>query len=195
MGRQEIIDRILSDARAEADEIESAARERADRAVAQAEREAAASEAEAAAEAEARALALLEGRRAAARLDGKKLLLAERRRVIAAIYARALDRLIALDEKETLALSSRLLEENAETGDTVVFARNYPYAEGVARLSVVKERSLGISPVREDLSGGFLLRGEKADKDLTYGALLAADREANQSEIFRKLFGNRPNEA
>ena len=46
----------------------------------------------------------------------------------------------------------------------------------------------GLSPERAEIGGGFVLRGKTSDKDLSYGALLAADREEHQAEIAAELF-------
>ena len=34
------------------------------------------------------------------------------------------------------------------------------------------------------------MRGEKSDKDLSYGALLAADREERQAELAAEIFAD-----
>ena len=45
-----------------------------------------------------------------------------------------------------------------------------------------------ISDTRLDLDGGMRLVGKVSDKDLTYGALLAADKDANQANLAKELF-------
>ncbi len=189
MGKEEIVARILSDAEGEAERIALAARERADQIAAAARENAQKERAEAQKEGEARAVRIREGREAAARLDAAKIRLAQKRRVIDAVYNAALDALCALDEGGSLRLFSRLLEENAEEGDEVVFARGFAYAEGAAALPVVAKKKLVLSNERADIAGGLLLRGKICDKDLSYEALLERDREAHQSEIALALFG------
>lgn len=191
MGREEIVARILEDARAEAAEKEAAAQARAEAVVRAAEETAERERAQAEADAQARAEGILEGKRAAARLDSGKARLAERRKVLDAIYKRALDNLLALEKKSALLLAERLLREYAEEGDEIVFSENYAYAEEAANLPAVKEFGLRVSPNREKLSGGFVLRGLRADKDCSYAALLAADREEHQTELAAALFRNR----
>ncbi len=38
------------------------------------------------------------------------------------------------------------------------------------------------------LGGGFILKGKSCDKDVSYGAMLAADREERVAEIAAQLF-------
>ena len=188
MGKEDIVTRILSDAESEAAEIIRTAEERAREITAAAEARAAEDMAEAKAEAEIRAKRISEGKAASARLESAKILLAEKRRVMDEIYDGALKKLLSLNESDSLKLMERLLVENAEEGDIIVLAKNFAYASGVEKLSVVKERGLTISNERADISGGCLLHGTKSDKDLSFTALLNADKEEYQAEIALKLF-------
>ena len=187
MSREAIVERILSDANAEADAIRREAEEKAAGVIAAASARAEQGRREAEAEVKVRAEDVMK-RRAAARLDSAKLLLAEKRRVLDGVYEAAFARLKGLDEEDALALAGRLLEEYAEEGDEILFAADYPYAAFVARLPVVAEKKLTLSPERAEIGGGFVLRGKTSDKDLSYGALLAADREEHQAEIAAELF-------
>ncbi len=93
-----------------------------------------------------------------------------------------------MGRRESVAVAERLLNAYAEEGDEIVFAENYKFAQDVAKLSVVAEKKLKIALKGANIDGGFILRGEKSDKDLSYGALLALDREAHQAEIAKRLF-------
>jgi len=55
-------------------------------------------------------------------------------------------------------------------------------------LPVIKEKNLKISEQRIALDGGMRLIGKKSDKDLSFGAILNADRERYQAELAQKLF-------
>lgn len=188
MSKETIIERILSDAEAEANAIVAEATARAEEitaaALARAEKERAETEAEL-----SQTTAHILGVNAAtARLDGAKVLLAEKRRVIDAIYALAAEKLAVLSERESLLFFEKLLKENAEEGDEIVFDEGFAFRESAARLPVVKELKLTIAPKCEKLGGGCMLRGKRCDKDLSYAALLRADMEANQSALAAKLF-------
>lgn len=190
MAKEEIVERILSDAQAEARATVAEAEERAAAVVAAAEARAEALKAETKQEIAARSKAIAEGKAAAARLDSAKILLGEKRRVIDTVYARALEKLLALGEKECLSLTAALLERYAEDGDEVVFAENYAFYDKAAHLPVFKAKNLKLSLSRANISGGFLLRGSVSDKDLSYSALLGADREERQAELAAELFRN-----
>ena len=188
MSKEAIIERILSDAEAESAAIIAEANARAEETVAQANARAEARRAETEAELAEKSQRIRDGRAAAARLDSAKILLAEKRRVLDVIYARAFEKLLALSEKESLTLVERLLKENAANGEEIVFAKSFAYAEEATKLSVIKERGLKISSEKADIDGGFLLRGEACDKDLSFGAILSLDREEHQAELAQKLF-------
>ena len=114
--------------------------------------------------------------------------LAEKRRVIEAVYKNALEALVALDKKTALALADRLLSGFAEDGDEIVFAANYKYPAEVLKLDVVKEKKLKASNDKASVEGGFVLKGKNSDKDVSYGALLQLDREERQAEIAATIF-------
>lgn len=192
MGKEEIVGRIISDAEAEAAEIIKAASSRAEEIISSANKHAFLERSEAEAEVGERAKRIADGRAAAARLDSAKILLAEKKRVIDEIYARALGKLQTLGEKDSVALIGRLLEENAEEGDEIVLAKNFAYAPKVAALNVVTAKKLTLSAERAQISGGCLLRGKTSDKDLSYAALLNADMEEHQAGIAAKLFAAEP---
>lgn len=189
MSAQAIIDRILSDAETEAQDIISSAKQKAEDIVARAEFDAARDRQLNETEVIEKVKGILAGREAAARLDSAKILLAEKRRVIDGVYSLALQKLLALDKAAALSLAEKLLTEYAEEGDEIKFAQNYKYANEVGALAVVKQKKLKISAERAEISGGFVLLGEKSDKDVSYGALLSDDRENEQAEIAAKLFG------
>lgn len=183
---QDIVDRILSDARSEAERIVAAAEEEAEKIRKDALAEAKRLQSENEAETKQKCDSIADGKAATARLDCQKVLLAEKRRVITTLYRRALDRLLAMDAKESLALCNRLLETYAAEGDKVVLSANARYLADVKKLPVVSERHLSV--VSGNVEGGILICGKKADIDLSYTALLAADREERQAEIAKKLF-------
>lgn len=188
MGKEEIVNRILSDAEGEAAEILRAAKARAEEIISAANAHAAEDKAAAEAEAGERAGRISEGRASAARLESAKILLAEKRRVIDGVYDLALEKLLSLGERESLRLLERTLADNAEEGDEIVLAKNFAYAQSVSKLAVIRERKLTLSAERAQISGGCILRGKKCDKDLSYSALLNADKEEYQAEIAAKLF-------
>ena len=188
MNEQAIVERIISDAEKEAREIIADAEKKAEATVAEAAQRAERNKQGVRAEVSERVQSILDGKAATARLDCAKIQLGEKRGVIDEIYARALKQLNGITEAEALYLAGRLLTAYAEQGDEIVFAANYRYAQKVAGLGIVKQKGLKVSAGQAALDGGFMLVGKNSDKNLSYGAILAADREQHQAEIAAKLF-------
>lgn len=188
MSTQQIIERIRADALAEAQAIVAQAEEKAAKLREEAEERIAAAEKEARDEAEERRAVILDKKAAAARLDSAKLLLKEKRKVIETVYDEALSRLMSLSKEDSVALIARLLEAYAEEGDEVYFSKNFAYEEEAKLLPVFAEKKLRVSLEKLSIEGGVRLKGEKADKDLSYAALLQADKEEYQAELAKKIF-------
>jgi vacuolar-type H+-ATPase subunit E/Vma4 len=188
MSKELIRERILSDAANEARAIEQNAQERGAEIVAIAMKKAEIERRETETEAKEKFDSVQEKRAAAARLESSKIWLLEKRKVIDGIYALAKERLVTLEKEQAVALSEHLLTKYAEKGDEIVFAENYKYVVEVALLPIVEKLGLKISKERIKLDGGFILKGEKADKDLSYGALLTVDRDAHQAELAKEIF-------
>ena len=190
MSKEAILERIISDAQAAADATVAEAEGRAAEIIAEAEARAARDRQGTSAIIAERSKAIADGKAAAARLDAAKVMLAAKRGVIDAVYARALEKLKALPLKDAVRLAEGLLLSYAEDGDELVFATNFAYKAQVLKLAVVTEKNLKNSGKTADIDGGFILIGKNSDKDLSYGALLALDREERQAEIAAKLFSD-----
>lgn len=188
MSEQAIVERIISDAEQEARRIIESAESAAAQTVAQASERAGRNRQGAEAEIKEKSDAIFDGKAAQARLEAAKILLGEKRGVIDEIYGQALKKLISLSDAETVRFAEKLLRAHAEDGDEIAFAESFKCVQDVARLSVVKEKKLKVSPKRVKKDGGFVLRGRVCDKDISYGAILAADREEHQAEIAAALF-------
>lgn len=188
MSTQKLVERILSDAEAEAAAIISEAENKAAKMLADASARNQSNRQTTEIEVKEKCDLIFEKRAAAARLDSAKLLLKEKRKVIDAVYILALQQLQAMKEEDCLRLLNGLLVRYAEEGDEIYFAENFNYCEKAALLPVITEKSLRISKERLPISGGMRLKGEKSDKDLSYEALLASDRENNQAQIAAELF-------
>lgn len=188
MNEQAIVDRIISDAQKEAEAIIAEAERKAEETVSAASLNAERVKKGVQTEVKQKADGIFDGKSATARLDGAKILLGEKRGVIDQVYARALQGLNALKEGDAVYLANRLLSAYAEEGDEIVFAQNYSYKNSVGALPVVKEKGLKVCAKQADIDGGFILVGKNSDKDLSYGALLALDREQNQADIASRIF-------
>lgn len=195
MSVESIVERIRSDGKTEAEAILAAGKRKAEETENGAKAEAERLRRETESDVEKRAAAVAAHFAATARLDVKKIMLAARKKAVENVYAEAKKRLIDLGEEETLALFNRLLCLYAEEGDAVIFADGFRYTEGVKLLPVFAEKKLkavadGAAFAGVKIDGGLYLAGKTADKDLSFDALLKADREENESRIAAELFGS-----
>lgn len=184
----EIKERILADAKTEAETIIKEAEVKAEKLLADASLRAQKLREETEHEVAEKRKSIQEKRAADARLESAKILLGEKRKVVDAVYDEALSRLLELSEEDAMRLAERLLTLYAEKGDEVVFAENFRWQEQVKLLPIVKTLGLRFCEKTEKWSGGMVLRGVSSDKDLTYGALLTADREEYQADLARAIF-------
>lgn len=196
MSVESIVERIRSEGKTEAESILAAGKKKADETESGAKAEAERLRRETENDVEKRAAEVAAHFAAAARLDVKKIMLAARKKAVENVYAEAKARLKGLGEEETLTLYDRLLKTYAEEGDKVIFAEDFKYAAEVKLLPVFTEKKLKIvsggeakAIAGEKFDGGLYLAGETADKDLSFNALLKADRENYESRIAAELFG------
>ena len=188
MSIQKVVDKILSDANEEETSIVCSAQERAAKMLADSSIRAEKMREEVEKDTLEKVESIFEKRAADARLECAKILLEEKRTVVDAVYALALQKLVALGEEDTLCMCKNLLEEYAETGDTVYFAQNFKYAAEVERLPVCAQKGLRFAKERLSIDGGMKLVGSIADKDLSFGALLASDKDKYQATLAKALF-------
>ena len=188
MATQNIVEKILSDAQMEADGILSNAEKKGQDLVSKAQVIALEKKLATEHTAEEYAKSTMEKRLADARLESSKILLREKRKAVEAIYELALQRLLALEKEDCLALYTALLEKYAEEGDEVVLSDKFLYVAELSALPIVSKRNLKISETKLNINGGMKLLGKLADKDLSFAALLSADKDNNQAELARKLF-------
>lgn len=185
---QPIIERIISDAKAEADTLLAQTDDKAKKLLADAAARAETTRKQTENNVQDRVKTILEKREADARLESAKILLAEKGKTVDNVYRLALERLKTLSKEDCLQLYSTLLDTYAEEGDAVYFAANFAYAKEIANLPIVEQRKLRVSMETLDIDGGLRLIGKVSDKDLSFGALLAADKEENQAQLARELF-------
>lgn len=188
MSKEEIVGRIISDAEEAARRTVAAAEEKAAARIAEANANAETARKNTEAEVAEKIRGILDGKAATARLDGAKIMLGAKREIIDELYAFALKELVCLGKEDSLALANDLLRAYAEEGDSIAFAENYPYVNETSALPIVREKKLKIAAERIKVEGGFVLVGERSDKNLSYEALLAADRAENEAELAAQMF-------
>lgn len=188
MSMQKVVERILSDATLEAQKTVEDAKTRAETIVADASLRAEKRRVEVETETRAQVENILEKRASDARLESSKILLREKRKTVDGVYALALARLVALEKEDCMRLTARLLENYAEENDEIFLAENFKYAKDLERLPIVEKKKLKIAEKRLQIEGGMRLVGKTSDKDLSYGALISADKDEYQASLARELF-------
>lgn len=188
MGKQEIIDRIISDAEAAADLMIAEANAKAEELLAEAEARCKRETADTERECQEFAKDLQEKKAAAARLEIAKVLLSEKRKVLDYIYSVALAKLKEQSLQDPRSFYGSLLEKYAEQGDVVYFSKGFAFVDEISSLPIFAAKSLRIATEAADIDGGILLVGEKADKDVSLNALIEQDKERFLSSIAAEIF-------
>lgn len=187
-GKENIINKILTESDAKCAEILSAAEAQAQAIVAAAE-QAIANDREAL---RARLNTLTDerqrNRRATAELDAKKYALQRKQQLITRAYELAYERLTKMSESERLNLIGTLIEKHAEDGETVYVTQ--ADARGVTQVwlnGFEKHLKLGNRYIKAD--GGIVLEGVGYEKDLTLKSVIKYLREQTESDVAKLLLG------
>jgi len=132
---------------------------------------------------------------AAARMDAAKEYLAEKSRILDEVFERARQRLGELPDNEYRDLMARLMLEAVETGDeeVVVGKDETRIEQGLVnevndKLGDDKKRELRMADDRCNLPGGFILRRGKIKSNVSPDVLLGQARNALVIELAQSLF-------
>jgi len=198
MSVEKIVEKILEDARAEAQ-----------RTLEEAEREAAKIEAQSEAEAERVRASILKDAQekaerrarqvlAEARLEAKRRVLSARRKALERVFAEALRRLRRLPEEAYVELLKRLIVQAAETGREEIIVSPDDRAKLPASfLREVNEElrkrgkpgELTLSREMRPLGGGVVLRSSRVEINASFPVLIERVRERLEIDVAKMLFG------
>jgi V/A-type H+-transporting ATPase subunit E len=195
MEAEQVIEKILSDAKAEADKIaeqaqQSAAAEKAklDEQLAEFEKQSAVLAEQAAEDEKSHILA-------AARMQAAQEYLAEKTRILDEVFKRARERLGRLPDSEYRDLMARLMREAVETGEEEVLIGqdetriDQTLVDAVnGKLEGDRKRDLKLASDRIDLAGGFILRRGKIKTNVSIDVLLQQARGNLEIELAKGLF-------
>ena len=133
---------------------------------------------------------------AAARMDIAKDYLAEKRKILDEVFAQARQKLQNLPDGEYRKLITRLMLKAVETGDEEVIIDNnekridQKFIEQINRqLGPGYKGNLRLADVRQNLGGGFILKRGKIKNNVSIEVLLAQARKELEIELAKKLFG------
>ena len=133
---------------------------------------------------------------AAARMDIAKQFLTEKRRMLDEIFAQARRQLQNLPDEEYQAVCTKLMLEAVETGDEEVIIDNnetridQQFIKQVNRkLGPGYKGNLRLANERHNLGGGFILRRGKIKNNVSLEILLAIARKDLEMTLAKQLFG------
>ncbi|OHB65135.1 MAG: hypothetical protein A2Y77_02505 [Planctomycetes bacterium RBG_13_62_9] len=195
MAAENVVEKILADARAEAEKIKKQAQERdaaeqakLDEQLRQFNEQTQALAKKAAEDEKSHIVA-------AARMDIAKEYLAEKTGILREVFEQAQGRLQSMPDQEYLDLMTRLMVRAVETGDEEVLvgkdeARiNHDFVSRVnQQLNAQGKGRLKLSAERAPIKGGFVLRQGRIKTNVSLDVLLDQARKDLEIELARELF-------
>ena len=130
---------------------------------------------------------VIDGCRTRASIDGKKAALQKKRDVIDLVFENGYKAMCALSTEKRAEICTKLLQKEAEGGETVVpaAADRELIEKAVASLKSVK---LTVSPEDAGIDNGFLLKGNGYEKDCSFRSILTLLRDLEETEVAKLLF-------
>ncbi len=197
MGAEEVIEKILADAKAEAQKIKQQAddKEAAEQTKLDEQLDEYNKQTQTLAEKRAgdEKLHIL----ATARMDIAKQLLAEKRKILDEVFKQAQNQLKKLPDDESRKLMTKLMLEAVETGDEeVIVDKNETRIDNEFISQINKQLGsdskgrLKLSTERQDLGVGFILKRGKIKVNVSIEVLLNQARRELETELAKELFGD-----
>ena len=195
MEAEQVIEKILADAKAEADKIAQQAKEK------EADEQAKLDEQLGEYRKQTQLLAEKTGKDekshllAAARMEIAKEYLAEKRKILDEVFEQARARVQDLPDEEYCGLMKKLMLEAVETGDEEVIVDaqegriDTSFIDQVnGKLTLSGKGNLRLAEQRQDLAGGFILRRGKIKTNVSLRVLLDQTRKELEIELAKDLF-------
>jgi len=197
MDAENVVAKILADARAEAEKVKNQAREKQaaeqaklDEQLAQYSKQTDALAQKAAEEEKSHLLA-------AARMQIAKELLTEKRRILDEVFEQARRQLLNLPDRQYRQVIAGLMVRAVETGnEEVVVDKNEKRIDQELvnqvnqRLAGQNKGNLRLSDQRQELGGGFILKRGKIRTNVSFEVLLNQARKELEIELAKELFEN-----
>ena len=134
---------------------------------------------------------------AAARMDIAKDYLAEKRNVIDEVFTETHQKLQNLSDADYKALCSKLMLEAVETGDEEVIVDNKETRINQEFIKQINRKlgpgfkgNLRLAREKQDLGGGFILRRGKIKNNVSFEVLLTQARKELEIELAKELFAS-----
>lgn len=193
-GIEKITQRIEADAQAEIDRILSEAREEADQITGRYKAQAEAEAASLAARNEKSAVEREERLVSVAQMEARKVSLAAKQEMVEQAFRLALDKLCAMPEGDYIAAAAKLLAEAAPDGKgAAVFSeqdrkRIGQKAVDAANAQLGEKGKLTLSQETRDIRGGFILVNGSVEVNCTFETLVRLQKGAMSGEVAKLLF-------
>jgi V/A-type H+-transporting ATPase subunit E len=191
MSAEQVVEKILSQARAEAQQILSAVNEAAQKENQRLDAELVVYHQETGRLADAAGADKLARILAAARMKNAKDILAAKGRILDELFARVKQRIEHLPDNEYLELMKRLLQKSIQTGqEEVIVGKNENRINPVflERINNENRYSLRLAGSREDIGGGFILSSGKVRVNSSTDVLASQLRDKMEMEMAAALF-------
>jgi len=191
-GKDAIIEKILSESRAQADKIINDAKAKASSIVKEA-RDAADNMQISEVKKAADSAPDIEKRKiTVANLEVRKIQLKAKQQVINDAFSEAEKSLSSLPKEKYKALLFSMLKAEASDGDIITAAekdKDIVTKAFIAEASKKLNKNLKLSDSYGTFSGGLMISGSNYDKNLTFSVELKTLREENEPEIAKMIFG------
>ena len=195
MNAEQVVEKILSQAKAEAESIVSAAKEKAASQKAQLDAEIAEFDKKTQDLAKAAGEDKLQRMLAGARMSHGKNMLSAKVAILDEVFTKAKAALSQLPDEKYLSLMTDLMKKAVETGDEEVVVGkhesriNQNFIKDVNRqLGAGFKGNLRLSDKRADIAGGFILSRGKVRINASTDVLIERLRESLQIELVDELF-------
>lgn len=191
MSKEAIIEKILSDADAQARAAVEEAENKVSEILALAKKQCDGYRARVSAATAKNAEETVARAEVVAGLDAGKLMLAAKADVLDRVYARALEKARSLDKKTYRKIVEGMLQ-CAEDGDKVIISereRGIVTKDTVAAVAKSKNVKLTLASEKGDFDGGIILSSDGVDKNLTLETEFAILRTETEAATAKKLFG------
>lgn len=196
-GAEKIINKIMDDARLQAEDNIKLAKEEAGSIVISARKEAEKVKATIIEKAKANALELKKRKIAVFGLEGRKRLLRARQEVVEEAFSKALVKLEAMPQKEYEEMLAGMITNIAKTGSEEIILSNKDKKrlsnDFIGRINKGlsakgKDGNIRISDDTGSFSGGFILRADDIEVNNSFDALLRMKHDEIELEVVNILF-------
>ena len=132
---------------------------------------------------------------AAGRMDIAKEFLGEKRKILDEVFAQARQRLRNLPDEEYCKFMTKLMLEAVETGDEEIIIDNeekridQKFIKQINReLGSAYKGNLRLADERQNLGGGFILRRGRIKNNVSFDVLLTQARKELEIELAKQIF-------